>query len=45
MTWIYSSVAWRGNWSAEPQTGAVPCGGVAVSVFPRQACQLQVLSE
>lgn len=25
MTWIYSSVAWRGHWSAEPQTVAVPC--------------------
>lgn len=24
MTWIYSSFAWRGNWSAEPQTVAVP---------------------
>lgn len=32
MTWIYSSFAWRVNWSAEPQTVAVPCGGVAVPV-------------
>lgn len=37
MTWIYSSLAWRGDWSAEPQTRAVPCGGVAVPVFLSQA--------
>lgn len=43
MTWIYSSFAWRGNWSAEPQTVAVPCA-VAVRGSPRQALELQVLS-
>jgi hypothetical protein len=25
MTWTYSSFEWRVNWSAEPQTVAVPC--------------------
>lgn len=39
MTWIYSSFAWRGSWSAEPQTVAelspVLCGSACGS--PRQA--------
>lgn len=39
MTWIYSSFVWHVNWSAEPQTVAVPvlCGSACGS--PRQASQ------
>lgn len=39
MTWSYSSFAWRRNWSAEPQTVAVPCACGSACGSPRQASQ------
>lgn len=44
MTWIYSSFAWRGNWSAEPQTVAVPCAVAVRMALLGRPLELQVLS-
>lgn len=44
MTWIYSSFAWRGNWSAEPQTVAVPCAVWQCVALLGRPLELQVLS-